>query len=398
MEKLPEALQRLLDEFYSATPLSQSTQLCYHKAILSFWRATGNGSLGDLCNQALTKWYEALRAEDYAPGSIVHYMVKLRALYAFSIRQQGYKKSAAQAKAMELFEAIPLGALRRQAEKANRLRDKLVTPEEFAAILNAADHPRVRAFLVMLYESAARPDELLGLRIRDITWRDRYVTIRIAGKTGERTIPLVRSIPYLRAWLLVHPKKADPDAPLFIRPYKGRLEAVHVMGFEQTFKHLKQKAGITRRIHPYLFRHTRLTELTDRGLGEFHLKQFAGWTLDSRMAARYIHLSGRSSLTPILELEGIETRKDAEPHAQPIRLKVCPRCGSSNEMDATHCHLCHLILDDKLLHAKLEIEQRTDNFMDALISHPAVRSAIQEAVKELVANGKLQYPQGKGET
>ncbi|GAJ19374.1 unnamed protein product, partial [marine sediment metagenome] len=79
--------------------------------------------------------------------------------------------------------------------------------------------------------------------------------------------------------------------------------------------------GIKRRIYPYMFRHTRLTELADNDLGEYKMKVLAGWTPDSNMATRYIHLSGRSSMAPILIMEGIEVPDEAQPRASPIQLR-----------------------------------------------------------------------------
>jgi integrase len=389
MEKLPVQAQMLLDDFYAVNAFSQSTRLNYYKALLSYCRATGADGLGDLCNQNLAKWYSTLTREGYAPGSIFLYGNKLRSLYVHFLRQQGLRKGEAGLRASELFDAIPLGALRRAAAKANQLRDKLVSPQEFQALLNASDHPRVRAYLAMLYESACRPDELLRLRLRDIEWRDRYIQIRVCGKTGERTIPLVRSIPYLRAWLTVHPDRANPDAPLFLRQYRGRLSVVTVAGFQETFKYLRQKAGFKRHVNLYQLRHTRLTELAAKGLGEFHLKKVAGWTLNSDMAATYIHLSGEDCLASLLKLEGISTDNQPQAIESPIRLRQCPRCGSANEADAPICNHCNLILDDKAVHARIRLETETDGFMDVLINHPKVRSAIRQVLEELKANGKL---------
>ncbi|HID91370.1 TPA: hypothetical protein EYP44_05375 [Candidatus Bathyarchaeota archaeon] len=31
---------------------------------------------------------------------------------------------------------------------------------------------------------------------------------------GERTLPIADSLPYLQAWMGIHPLKDDPDAPL----------------------------------------------------------------------------------------------------------------------------------------------------------------------------------------
>ena len=67
---------------------------------------------------------------------------------------------------------------------------------------------------------------------------------------------------------------------------------------------LSERAG-TRLIRPHMFRHTKLTAWARAGVGEYVLKSLAGWTPDSRMAARYIHLSGRDHIPAVLRLEGV---------------------------------------------------------------------------------------------
>ena len=67
----------------------------------------------------------------------------------------------------------------------NELRDKLVTPDEYDTLMVSTDHPRLRAILATLYESQGRPGEILGLRLRDLDFRERYAQIRVSGKTGE---------------------------------------------------------------------------------------------------------------------------------------------------------------------------------------------------------------------
>jgi hypothetical protein len=54
-----------------------------------------------------------------------------------------------------------------------------------------------------------------------------------------------------------------------------------------------------------MIRHTKLTELARAGVGEYVLKRFAGWTPNSKMAAKYIHLSGQDHIPAILRLEGV---------------------------------------------------------------------------------------------
>ena len=76
-----------------------------------------------------------------------------------------------------------------------------------------------------------------------------------------------------------------------------------------------------------MLRHTKLTELAEMGLGEFQMKQFAGWTANSKMPQRYIHMSGRSHIPAVLLLQGIEVEKQDKKPPIPESGR-CPKCNS----------------------------------------------------------------------
>ena len=58
----------------------------------------------------------------------------------------------------------------------------------------------------MSRDSAARPHELLKLKIKDVVFKltpdkKQYAEILVNGKTGTRHIPLIDSIPYIKDWI-----------------------------------------------------------------------------------------------------------------------------------------------------------------------------------------------------
>ena len=385
---LPDHAELLLEEFLRSRRIEPGTKEIYRQALQN-WDRRIETRLEDARSEDVAAWFARISGEGLSPGTIALYGIKLRVLYAWTLRRRGLKKRAAASEAGDLFEEVPFADLKRQADRENELRDKVLTPEEYEALMAASDHPRVRAVLATLYEAAGRPSEILGLRIRDLEFCKGYAKVRVSGKTGERTIPLVRAIPYLRAWLQVHPARGDADAPLFAHVYHGQFRAVTSNGLATRIRRLRQRAGIKRRIYPYMFRHTRLTELADNDLGEYKMKVLAGWTPDSRQAARYIHLSGHSSVAPILEMEGVEVPDEAQPRESPIRVGTCPACLTVNEGDALFCMRCGLALDEKAGHLERRAVAETDGLMDALMKSPKVRAALEEAMGELLREGAL---------
>lgn len=86
-------------------------------------------------------------------------------------------------------------------------RQDLFTQDELKQLFRSFTKTRDRAFTMMLYESAARPGELLQTNIGDFTSDEKGDFIYLQGHKGtpDRTNQLVRSGRTLREWLSQHP-------------------------------------------------------------------------------------------------------------------------------------------------------------------------------------------------
>lgn len=219
----------------------------------------------------------------------------------------------------------------------NRIRpEQLVTEEEFRRLLSACNNQRDRAILQLLREGGLRPHELVGLRVGDVRRTGYGMLITVDGKTGARTIPVIDAAPDLRLWLNIHAAREDPEAPLFYAFKRGGIEPLGYEGLKSVFRRLRRAAGIGRRIYPYLFRHTALTEDAKR-LKEPILRKKAGWVPGSRMPAVYVHLAGRDVEEAVLRSRGLEVGEEPGTGREP---RPCPRCGAQNPFDARFCHQC----------------------------------------------------------
>src|SRR5215831_9342887 len=85
----------------------------------------------------------------------------------------------------------------------------LWTDEDDSLFLRYCPNPRDRCYHAMSDDSACRPHELLGLRMKDVVFKitpdktRQYAEILVNGKTGTRSIPLIDSIPYIKDWMTV---------------------------------------------------------------------------------------------------------------------------------------------------------------------------------------------------
>ena len=131
-----------------------------------------------------------------------------------------------------------------------------------------------------------------------------------------------------------------------------------------------------------MLRHTRLTRLAEGGLGEFQMKTFAGWTADSNMAAKYIHLTGSSHVNAVLETQGLSSGETHRPELAPfIQLDSCPNCGKDINQDMVSCPYCQFILrenvavsqDARVSELEAKLERMETLFMDALNNPEALK-------------------------
>jgi integrase len=89
---------------------------------------------------------------------------------------------------------------------------------EHAIFLKYCPDKRDRCYHAMAIDTSARPHELLNLQILDLKFNitedgKQYGELVIKeGKTGDRTVPLIDSIPYLKAWISDHPSGTNPNS------------------------------------------------------------------------------------------------------------------------------------------------------------------------------------------
>jgi len=276
-------------------------------------------------------------------------------------------------------------------KKSDRPRVKssdLLTEDEIKRLITAAEHPRDKAFVSMLYELGARIGEIGGLYIKELT-RDKYgYIIDLQGKTGHRTPRIVISDPYLTNWINAHPLKDKKDAPLWVMiGNRNKGKRMEYAAFRALLLRLVAKAGITRRVHPHLFRHTRVTHLLlNRQINEAQAKVYFGWVPESKMLSEYSHLISNDVNNAILELHGIKTQQSIEPVLKP---RQCPRCEIINAADAHFCYKCGSILDVNTAVELDEERRKGDDVMAQLMKDSEVQKLLAKRIIDLGLKDKL---------
>ncbi len=244
-----------------------------------------------------------------------------------------------------------------------KLPEDMLSEEEIEKMINACEHPRDKAMIACLYESGTRISELGDLKIKHVKFDQYGAALMVDGKTGMRRVRIIFSSPYLATWLDNHPFRQNPEAFVWVGiGTVGRNVPLQYGAIRMHLKRIAEKAGIKKRIHPHLFRHSRSTHLA-KHLTEAQMKQYLGWVQGSDMAAIYVHLSGRDVDDALLKMHGIVTDEKKDVQMSP---KKCARCSVMNSPTTKFCSKCGMALDIKVV---LEIEEKSsDSTMDFMQS------------------------------
>jgi integrase len=226
--------------------------------------------------------------------------------------------------------------------------NELITKEDVEKLLDVCGHPRDKCLIVMLWESGCRRGEIMGLRLKDINFKDDECWIHVSGKTGERDVLLFDSVPFLKQLIEVHPLKEKPEAYLFLNKTKGKHlnRPYHPDSFYIYMNRLAKKAKIGKPCNPHRWRHAAATRWSREGYNEEEAKLRFGWTRQSSTPARYTHLS-QSDLAKRMRVKMGKAEAEAV-EANGLKGRICPSCRRKNEISSKKCAFCGYILDEEL--------------------------------------------------
>jgi site-specific recombinase XerD len=147
---------------------------------------------------------------------------------------------------------------------------------------------RDQFFMLLMYDTAARLQEIRGLTLRDVTW-DKEVSVTLHGKGSKiRAVPLMKTtVEHLNNYLKVfHPEynrkeNAYSEASLFYVVQHGRHNPVSDSAARKIVRGYGDKAKLLCPelpdiVHPHLIRHSRAMHLYQHGMDLSLVQQWLG--------------------------------------------------------------------------------------------------------------------------
>lgn len=166
----------------------------------------------------------------------------------------------------------------------------------------AANLIRNKALLTFLFDSGARADELLNIRLKHLSMEGGNYMVRIEySKTKKRTIKLPLYKQQLDAWLDIHPSRDEPSAQLFPMQYQPLRMLITRIGEQIGFK------GLT----PHSLRHGSVTYYANY-LKDNQLKYRYGWSKNTRQLERYIDQEGLEQKDAIQQICLAEEQQEVD--------------------------------------------------------------------------------------
>lgn len=192
-----------------------------------------------------------------------------------------------------LAEQGELARFRAKTRKPEPKPLEVLSPAEIEAMVRAASSPRDRLIVRILAETGCRLGELIGLRVGDLVVQDGHHFLYLRGKTGERWVAIRRDLSgQLMAYIAGgRPGRPADDEPVFMaqRRRDGNYEALTPSGVQQMIRYLARDAGIRKRVHPHLFRHTYGTEFIAQGGDSVMLAKVLGHRSLATINSVYAH-------------------------------------------------------------------------------------------------------------
>ncbi len=161
--------------------------------------------------------------------------------------------------------------------KERKTEREILSDEALAAILRQPPNTKMglrnRTIMTLLYDSATRISELLGLKLGDININGDEPYIRVLGKgSRERIVGIsVEAANHLKSYINIYHSAPQKDNFLFFTTIKGATNMMSVGNAERFIKQYADEVrglgiDIPKSVYPHMLRRTRATNLYQDGV------------------------------------------------------------------------------------------------------------------------------------
>ena len=265
----------------------------------------------------------------------------------------------------------------------------LLTPEEMADMITCqkgAKKVRNRALIAMLRATGARIGEICRMTWGDLEFNQNFVKVRIDDEKLkiERTAYVIEGFSHIVELSNEAPRRNGhiiKDSYVFTvndRPFTY----TYVL---ELIRKIATDAGITKRVHPHLFRKSRISQMVDDGYSDGLIRDMFWGNQATDMYRPYVQKSNKKSQKEMLARAGLET-----PESQtPTNVKCI--CGEIHGPEMAFCPKTGIALNEM---GRKEVKALDDNIAATVAALQEQNQAMMKQIAELTKklNGGDQAP------
>jgi site-specific recombinase XerD len=192
---------------------------------------------------------------------------------------------------------------------------EVLSREEVERLIQGARSPLHRAWLLILYATGMRREELVRLKVSDIDSGRMLIHIRQGKGRKDRDVMLSpRLLEELRDyWRRVQPK---PKTYLFPSkdPHQKRDVPMQAKSVFDAVQQAAKRAGLEKHVHPHTLRHSFATHLLESGADLRTIQLLLGHA-DLKTTSRYLHLSERHLKAAASPLDSLSLTASPKPRS-----------------------------------------------------------------------------------
>ena len=255
------SLQRSVDTFLTAKKidgLSPKTLKNYREMLAAFVTAVDKPA-ARITTDDIRGYIGQLAARGLRDSSIQTHINTLRSLFAW----------------LELEDAIKRNPMRKiKSLKIDRLSARRpLEPEEMERLRDGCKTYKERALLEFLASTGCRLSETVGIQVNQVDWQRRCVTVLGKGHKERMVYFSVRAKLMLQEYL----SKRKGDTALFASS-RAPYAPMSPRAVEKALQRIGERAGVARRVHPHILRHTFATEALRGGMDLTIIQRLLGHT------------------------------------------------------------------------------------------------------------------------
>ncbi len=214
----------------------------------------------------------------------------------------------------------------------------ILTVDEIMNTIKFTRNRRDQAIVSVLYESGCRIGELGRLKWKDAVFEEHGIKLYIPDRKAnqKRYYLLTMSRPALTALKDSLPD-ALPDSPIFI---DDEGQPMKYKACEKILKTAAVRAGVTKKVHLHLLRHTRATHMKAQGFDDSTIKKALWNNENTEQWETYVNLSEADQDGEFLRMAGISKEDRKKIVADNLKPQICYKCGSDCLANAEFCWKC----------------------------------------------------------